>query len=170
MSKEKRIVDVGALVSEGKDIIIDYETKMGIFKIRPLALGEIGQIKALKSRGVKTSATAVSGKDGKNEPKDATANVDNELVTKGVWEAKFAVLAFGLSVDNQRYNPETIKKLKIPLSIMEDIHAKIIEITEVGVEDVKPFSDDVGRAENGNVDTDGIQTGIDNRESNGSPS
>ncbi|MEE9304002.1 MAG: hypothetical protein V3U84_09460, partial [Thiotrichaceae bacterium] len=175
MSEEQispeNILTVEALLKKGLDIKFPVSTSMGIFEVRPLSLGEQSEVKALEQRGVSVKASGSNKRKGEDIGPDSTeAIVNNELMVKGQEEAKMTRVAYGLSVDKKRYTAETIKKLKLPRMIFEDVNAQIKTISEVGEPIVKPFLIHDSGAENGNADTEREPDSVDHRGDDGGPS
>jgi hypothetical protein len=61
---------------------------------------------------------------------------------KAQWEAKFKVLAYGLSVGKQRYTPDTIKRVSLTTNDVDILHKSILAISEVTPDELVPFRQD----------------------------
>jgi hypothetical protein len=139
----KKYVTIQGLLQEGNNYTEDVETSKGVFQIRPMTLGEKAEIQVNSMAGVKAGAkTDAFSKDGKGELSEADVNIDLTEMQKAQWEAKFKVLAYGLSTGKQRYNSDTIKRVSLTTADVDTLYQRIMAISEVTPDELVPFRQD----------------------------
>lgn len=156
MEKEK-IVTISSLLTKGNEHIEEVETPAGVFEIRPLTWGEKAEIQSSSMSGVK-SKTKASIKDTSATPEETEVDIDFVQMQKQQWEAKFKVVAYGLSVRKQRYNADTIKKVPLTTETLDILHDAILAISEVTPSELVPFREDGDGSDDSEHGEDGSST------------
>ncbi len=139
----KRYVTIQGLLVEGKKYTEDVETSVGTFQIRALSWGEKAEIQSASMAGIKTKTKAdIFSEKAEQSGAEADVDIDFTVMQKQQWETKFKVLAYGLSVNKQRYTPDTVKKVSLSTTVFDLLHARILAISEVTPDELEPFRED----------------------------
>ena len=130
-------VNFESLVINGSNHIEPVETEIGLFKVRPLTIGERSQIKAMAWRAI----SARKDKKSQLDKPDMDISLSMDAVKESQDEQRFMVLAKGLSCNGKEFEIEQIKSWIIKESILDLLFDRILAISEVSIEDLKPFSE-----------------------------
>lgn len=106
----------------GAAMVEEFETEVGIFKIRPLNKGEQAKADTLAIRGIKTKGKASTARDPEME-------MDVETLIKNDWDVKFHIIACGLSVEKTKFTAGEVRMFQIPNTVMDQLADRIREIS-----------------------------------------
>lgn len=133
------LVSIHSLLMNGADHIETVETEIGDFEYRPLTKGEKGQIKAVRLRGIVTSAKATKMEGIEGMSPNTSIDVDLEKMAIANNEAFNLTLAYGLSVREEKITVEEIEKLTVKNDILDIVFKAINEISGIGEDELRPF-------------------------------
>lgn len=139
MANDGKIISIQSLLVNGAEHVETVETEIGDFEYRPLTKGERDQIKAVKLRGIVTSAKATKMEGIENMSPNASIDVDLEKMSTAEDEAFNLTLAYGLSVKDKIITVDDIKKLAVKNEILNIVFKAINEISGIGEDDLRPF-------------------------------
>jgi len=132
-------VNLESLVVNGKNHVEPVETEIGIFYVRPLTVGEKAALKIMPWKSINASIKTDMKKG--SVPKDMDVTIGMDVMRAAQDEQKFATLAHGLSCRGKMWTLEKIKNMTISEKILDVLFEKILVISEVSKEELRPFSE-----------------------------
>ena len=148
-------VKLESLIINGKDHGEPIETDIGIFYIRPLTIGEKTTLKAMPLKSLGAVSTQTDGKGG--VPKDINVSVNVAAMQEAQTEQRILTLAYGLSCRGKTFTPDKIKQWTVSEKILDILYEKILEISEVSIKSLQPFSTIIGGVGDSVSDRERIQ-------------
>jgi hypothetical protein len=139
-------VNLESLVVNGSDHVEPVETEIGLFHVRPLTIGEKALLKTLPWKSINASATADMIKPGESMPKDMNISIGVDVIREMQNEQKFLTLSYGLSCRKKTMTVEKVKSMTVSDKVIDTLFEKILEISGVSIEDLKPFREITNRS------------------------
>lgn len=126
MSDEQRhIVTKDELLSGTKNVH-EIETRIGVFRVRPLNYTERAHAEAMAVRGMSTKVTGTT----KEEVEDATVDVDAEKTTKCSYQSNAYILARAFSIPGEtEWAVDEIDKIVLPDDVKNQLLREIYRIS-----------------------------------------
>lgn len=139
-------VTLESLLVNGTKHAEEVETSVGTFQVRPLSKGERDTVKSIGQRGIRTDMDmpvreAMQNRNDKSAglPQSVKINLDMETLTASSDAAQNQLVAFGLSVESKSYKPRDVERARLSDDDFNLLVGKILEISDMKLEDVEFF-------------------------------